>query len=147
MKLRTFSPALYDEDTTLGAIRAELGDDFVARLQWGLGGRDIRVPGRETTLTPDCHIVKALGYDDAVKLCRAVPNECFYVPRGHKDVPSYDIVDREMRAGKTNLEIAIIAGISARRVRAIKQRLAEIALNPAPFIAAEQPRQAILTGG
>ena len=136
MQVRTFVPSLYDENTTANAIVSELGEAFFRRLQRRCGGREIGVP-KPGNVTADCILAQHIGMDDAQALAGVLGGETVYISRGCYEHPRLGEVEKGVRAGLSNAEIAAGAGITVRHVRRLKNRLSDLMASPGAIIAAE----------
>ncbi len=131
----TFVAALYDPNLPGNTVIQELGVKFFHRLQAALGGQTIKPPKKASALTDQHPLVRALGQDDAERLCKAVGGEQFYIPRGTRRLSEHiDAVARAVAAGKSVPQIAAELGISDRHVRNLKKQAAQL-LESAPHLA------------
>lgn len=119
--VNTFVPSLYNPDLPGNLIIHTLGMDYFERLQTQLGGTTIKPPRDPARLDEQHHLVKALGHEDARRLCEVMGGEEFYVPRGKRHAsPHLTATARLLRAGKTCTQIARELGISDRHVRNLR---------------------------
>lgn len=137
MEVSTYAPSLFDPESQCRTISDAYGKEYLRRIQRIVGGLEFRVPRKQSTLTPDCPLVKVLGHEDAAKIQEVLSGEWLYLPRGYRDVPIYDIVRRGVIAGQSNAEIARSAGVTARWVRKVKQNLRELSAFPQTAVPAE----------
>ncbi len=137
MRISTFAPSLYDDDSACSSIISALGADFFARLQTRLGGQEIKPPRRGKFLTEDHPLVCALGFEDAKALCEVCGGEQLYIPRGWRNHPQLGAVACEVEAGSGTSAIASKLGISQRHVRRLKRHLSELLARPGSIIAAD----------
>lgn len=137
MKFQTVMPSLRDADSLCSTIRDAHGDEYFVRVLRAIGGLEFKVPRRKSSLTPDCPLVKALGYDDAAMLQAILPGEFLCLPKGYRENRTYDIVRRGVIAGQSNTEIAQENGFSVRWVRKVKQNLRELSAFPQTVVPAE----------
>ncbi|ARE40893.1 phage-related hypothetical protein [Rhodovulum sp. P5] len=99
-------------------VAETLGLRVALRLMQEFGGRDLRIP---KSARPGHPLVKALGEEDAARLCHFLGDAVIYIPHGRAQGRRRS-VDEMSAAGRTRGEIARALGLSERHVRRLANR-------------------------
>ncbi|WP_413851677.1 hypothetical protein [Albidovulum sp.] len=104
----------FEPDSFGRAVQDNLGDGLMLRLRKTLGGRDFRIPRAGISLSDDHLLVRAVGREDAERLCALFDGERVYIPAlAVRD----DAYMAGIRDGLNNTEIAERVGVTVRQVR------------------------------
>lgn len=104
----------FEPDSFGRAVQDNLGDRLMVQLRRKLGGKDIKIPRGGSVLHDDHPLVRAVGHEEAARLCDLFGGETVYVPKMNVRDDAYM---KALNEGLTNGEIADRLGVTERQVR------------------------------
>lgn len=106
----------FEPDSFGRAVQDNLGDAVMVQLRRKLGGREMKIPHARHGLHDDHPLVRAVGHDDAERMCEIFGGERVYFPKLNVRDDAYM---KALKEGLTTGEIAKRLGVSDRHARRV----------------------------